>query len=87
MLLLLLTALAHPPVEAAPGWVAYAWTPAEGMPSDQATRVARGPDGAVWVATYDGLVRLLGDQVTVLAAAAGLRDARVVDLALDAGGA
>jgi signal transduction histidine kinase/CheY-like chemotaxis protein len=86
MLLWLLSALAWQPVESAPGWSAYAWTPAEGMPSDQATRLVHGEDGSVWVATYDGLVRLLGDQVSVFGPAQGLSDARIVDLTRDARG-
>ncbi|MFM7103703.1 MAG: hypothetical protein ACKO3N_21360 [Verrucomicrobiota bacterium] len=39
------------------------WTVDDGLPDNHVDELLRGPDGALWVGTRGGLVRLLGDRV------------------------
>ncbi len=74
LLMVVLLALAGPaPVRAqelAPGWSAERWTTADGLPVNGISALARTPDGYLWVATYDGLVRFDGVRFTVFDTAA-----------------
>ncbi|MBL8784924.1 MAG: hypothetical protein JNJ59_08505, partial [Deltaproteobacteria bacterium] len=42
------------------------WTTADGLPLDHLTDLVFGEDGALWLASYDGLARFDGDRFTVL---------------------
>ena len=71
LLALLLTAT--PEVAAAttrpaliPGWVVDRWTVEDGLPLDHITDIAQTPDGMLWLATFDGLVRFDGRTFTVM---------------------
>lgn len=48
---------------AAPGWMVDHYSVDDGLPSNLTTGVAQGPDGALWVSTFDGLARLNGHEV------------------------
>ncbi len=67
-----------------PGWLVDTWTSAEGLPIDHASDVAVTPDGMVWIATFDGLLRF--DGVTFRSMGPedlpGLRTRRIVDVDL-----
>ncbi len=50
----------------APGWMLDRWTVDDGLPLDHVEDVAVDPNGVVWLATRDGLVRFDGVDVDVL---------------------
>ena len=55
---------------AADGWLVDRWTMDDGLPLEHAMDVVRTPDGTLWIATLDGLVRFDGVRFDVL----GLED-------------
>ena len=48
------------------------YTSANGLPSDDVKMIYEDPSGVLWFGTYGGLVRLVGDQMTVMTTADGL---------------
>jgi signal transduction histidine kinase/ligand-binding sensor domain-containing protein/DNA-binding response OmpR family regulator len=66
LLLALPRARAADAPQVAPGWSAERWTTADGLPVDGVSALARTPDGFLWAATYDGLVRFDGVRFTVV---------------------
>jgi signal transduction histidine kinase/ligand-binding sensor domain-containing protein/AraC-like DNA-binding protein len=69
------------------GWVLERWTVDDGLPINHANAVAVAPDGALWAATFDGVVVLRGLQVEVIRArdVPGLRTSRAVSVAVHPG--
>ena len=53
--------------ELAPGprYVHEVWTVEDGLPVNSINRAFQGPDGYIWLATWDGLVRFDGVRFTV----------------------
>ena len=66
------------------GWLVDQWSSADGLPLDHATDTARTPDGTVWIATFDGLVRFDGDTFHTLGPdeLPGMRTNRIAHLAV-----
>lgn len=48
----------------AAGWMHEHWTAADGLPVNAVNAVAQDPDGYLWLATFDGLVRFDGVRFT-----------------------
>ena len=88
---LLSTALAWPAraqVEVAPGVVHDSWGTADGLPVNSVNGIAQTPDGYLWLATFDGLVRFDGARFTVFTSRTtpALTSNRFNDVAVDADG-
>lgn len=64
------------------------WTTEDGLPLDHVTGLDFAPDGAVWIATMDGLARLDGHSVRVFRQGftPGLHTSRFTDIRVDASG-
>jgi signal transduction histidine kinase/ligand-binding sensor domain-containing protein len=71
-----------------PGYFTRVWSTDDGLPNDAVTAVVQTPDGYLWLATYDGLVRFDGvtftryDSSTV----SEMHSTRVTSLFVDATG-
>jgi PAS domain S-box-containing protein len=50
------------PDEAPPRYVSTQWTAEDGLPVNSVNDIAQGPDGYLWLATFDGLVRFDGTE-------------------------
>lgn len=71
-----------------PAWVARTLTVADGLPVNAATAVRIGPEGFLWVSTWDGLARYDGLDVSRYRTDTHpeLTSNRLIDLALDTDG-
>ncbi|MEM1094164.1 MAG: ATP-binding protein [Bacteroidota bacterium] len=58
-----------PPPEVAPGYLLRQWDEADGLPLGGVRRVAQTPDGYLWLATGNGLVRFDGHTLTTFSTA------------------
>jgi signal transduction histidine kinase/DNA-binding response OmpR family regulator/ligand-binding sensor domain-containing protein len=74
--------------ELAPGWSARQWTVDQGLPLNHITDLAQTPDGYLWIATFDGLVRFDGQRFRTYRAATtpGLPSDRFTELEVDRDG-
>lgn len=74
---------------ATPGWIADRYTVDDGLPTNLATGVAQAADGAIWIATFDGLARLdgAGTQVIRRSNNPELPGNRFISIVADASGA
>ncbi len=75
-------------VEVAPGVVHDSWSTAEGLPVNTINGIAQTPDGYLWLATFDGLVRFDGVGFTVFTSRTTpvLVSNRINDVAVDTDG-
>ena len=80
--------LAAAQVTVAPGYVHDAWGSAEGLPVNTVNAVAQGPEGYLWLATFDGLVRFDGHGFAVFNTSntPGLPNNRISDVMIDPAG-
>lgn len=51
------------------GWLAHRWGNSEGLPVDSVNALAIGPQGYLWLATFDGLARFDGVRFTIFRSA------------------
>lgn len=70
---------------AEPGWSVQTWTTEDGLPVNGLTDLAHTPDGFLWIATVDGLVRF--DGVALTPVEGPVAGARLNRLAVGPGGA
>ncbi len=61
------------------------WQTSEGLPQNSVNAIRQTPDGYLWLATFDGLVRFDGREFTVFRppATQGLRTPRILTLEVD----
>jgi len=71
-----------------PAWVARTLTVADGLPVNATTAVRIGPEGFLWISTWDGLARFDGLDVSLYRTDSHpeLASNRLIDLAVDADG-
>lgn len=62
------------------------YTETAGLPAGSVSHIARGPDGAIWAATRDGLARLEGERFITMGAAQGLPSALARQVMFDSRG-
>lgn len=74
---------------AAPGWITDRYTVDDGLPTNLVTAVAQAGDGAIWAATFDGLVRLDGSDIHAVrrSEVPDFPGNRFISLVADGGGA
>jgi len=88
VLLVILLPTTAPAADMHPDWVARSLTVADGLPVNATTAVRIGPQGFLWISTWDGLARYDGRDVSIYRTDTHpeLASNRLIDLAVDSDG-